>query len=173
MVRSASASPSGMETSTIQSVPPLASASASVIMRRGTGLMAGSPGGMGRPGRVTVPTPGPARKVMPLSGAPGETVTRMSAPWVTSGSSPASLTMAAMAAFGSRSVSASAKSAEPPPGRRIVTGSGNWPVSQPSAAARAAAAAQAPVVQPRRRGGVSTSRKLVGQQRQVTAGDQS
>ena len=47
--------------------------------------------------RVTVPTPSPARKVIPLPGAPARTVARTSAPWVTSGSSPASLTMPAMA----------------------------------------------------------------------------
>ncbi len=38
-------------------------------MRRGTGLMAGSPGGSARPGLVTVPTPSPAAMTMssPLS----------------------------------------------------------------------------------------------------------
>ena len=36
------------------------SAMALRIIWRGTGLMAGSPGGMGRPARVTVPTPSPA-----------------------------------------------------------------------------------------------------------------
>ncbi len=46
------------------------SARALRIMARGTGLMAGSPGGIGRPGRVTVPTPGPARNTTPLPGAP-------------------------------------------------------------------------------------------------------
>ena len=33
---------------------------AACIIFRGTGLIAGSPGGTGRPGSVTVPTPGPA-----------------------------------------------------------------------------------------------------------------
>ena len=42
------------------------SAIASRIIWRGTGLMAGSPGGTGRPGKVTVPTPGPALKLTPL-----------------------------------------------------------------------------------------------------------
>ena len=41
-----------------------------------------------------------------------------------------------------------------PRGRRIVTGSGKRPVSSAANAARAAAAAQAPVVQPRRSGAV-------------------
>ena len=44
---------------------------ASRIIRRGTGLIAGSPGATGRPARVTVPTPSPARKVTPLPGAAG------------------------------------------------------------------------------------------------------
>ena len=43
------------------------------IMARGIGLMAGSPGGTGRPGLVTVPTPGPARNVMPEPEAPADT----------------------------------------------------------------------------------------------------
>ena len=43
------------------------------IIARGTGLIAGSPGGSGRPGRVTVPTPSPARNVTPLPGVPGAT----------------------------------------------------------------------------------------------------
>ena len=37
---------------------------------RGTGLMAGSPGGMGRPGRVTVPTPFAGAKVDAAAGRP-------------------------------------------------------------------------------------------------------
>ena len=43
-------------------------ASASIL--RGTGLIAGSPGGIGRPGRVTVPTPGPAANRMPEPALP-------------------------------------------------------------------------------------------------------
>ena len=35
---------------------------ACAIILRGTGLIAGSPGGIGRPGRVTRPTPSPARE---------------------------------------------------------------------------------------------------------------
>ena len=41
-----------------------------IIIARGTGLIAGSPGGIGSPARVTIPTPGPARKVTPLPGFP-------------------------------------------------------------------------------------------------------
>ena len=50
------------------------------MMVRGTGLMAGSPGGSGSPARVTVPTPGPARKAMPAPAASGRTVATTSAP---------------------------------------------------------------------------------------------
>ncbi len=59
--------------------------------------MAGSPGGIARPARVTVPTPAPARNATPPPGSPRRTVARMRAPWVTSGSSPASLTTPAVA----------------------------------------------------------------------------
>ena len=62
-VRRASSSPPGTETVTWNPDPrPCAaatSASAAAIIRRGTGLIAGSPGGIGRPGFVTVPTPSP------------------------------------------------------------------------------------------------------------------
>ena len=95
-VRSAIRSPSGIAISTTASGVAI-SASAARIMARGPGLIAGSPGGSGRPGRVIVPTPGPARNARPLAGRRAETVARISAPWVTSGSSPASLTMAALA----------------------------------------------------------------------------
>ena len=50
------------------------------------------------------------------------------------------------------SLSASAKATRRPPGSAISTGSGNSPVSSAAQAALAAAAAQAPVVQPRLRG---------------------
>ncbi len=102
-VLAASASPPGMEISTSTS-PASAMRGGDLGDRRrassgaAPGLIAGSPGGMGRPGRVTVPTPSPARKVTPLPGAPRRTVARISAPWVTSGSSPASLTTPAVAA---------------------------------------------------------------------------
>src|SRR5699024_7702875 len=73
-----------------------------------------------------------------------------SAPWVTSGSSPASLTTPALAeSFPSRCV-ANAKLGRLPLGRLISTGSGNSPLSSAVYAAVAAAVAQAPVVQPRR-----------------------
>ena len=69
-VLAASASPPGMAISISTSpASPWAAAISAMASRsiwRGTGLMAGSPGGMGRPGRVTVPTPSPARKLTPL-----------------------------------------------------------------------------------------------------------
>ena len=62
-VFSAIISPSGTEISTSKSAfSPATSVIAAAIILRGTGLIAGSPGGMGRPGRVTRPTPGAARK---------------------------------------------------------------------------------------------------------------
>jgi len=69
----------------------------SVIRRRGTGLMAGSPTATDRPERVTVPTPSPAWKCMPASPASSRR-TQSRAPWVASGSSPASLMTPAVAA---------------------------------------------------------------------------
>ncbi len=73
----ASAAPPGIETSISRSgraeCCSAISLTVSVIMRRGAGLMAGSPTASCRPGRVTVPTPSPALKVTPLSGAPGVT----------------------------------------------------------------------------------------------------
>ena len=58
-VRAAMASPPGTETVSATG-RPVTSATAARIMRAGTGLMAGAPTGRPRPGRVTVPTPGPA-----------------------------------------------------------------------------------------------------------------
>src|SRR5438105_1477592 len=100
-VLAASASPPGMEISTTASagVPNWRATwlIARRIISRGTGLMAGSPGGRGRPGLVTVPTPSPARNEMPEPGGPRRTVAFTSAPCVTSGSSPASFTTPAVA----------------------------------------------------------------------------
>ncbi len=151
----ANSSPPGMATVTHTSAgtpySPATSRNAPSIISRGRGLIAGSPGGTGSPGRVTVPTPSPAAKRTPEPAGPHITVQRMRAPWVTSGSSPASLMTAAVALSPARSCSARAKSARKPRGRRIVTGSGNPPPSRASNAAFAAAVAHAPVVQPRRK----------------------
>src|SRR5262249_57179878 len=95
----------------------------------GAGLIAGSPGGTGSPARVTVPTPSPTRKVTPLPGLPGRTVASTRAPWVTSGSSPASLTTPAVAEPLSARLTASGKAGRSPRGSVTSTGSGNSPVS--------------------------------------------
>jgi hypothetical protein len=108
---------------------PATSAMAVSIIWRGTGLMAGSPGGIASPARVTMPTPSPARKMTPLPGIPRRTVARMRAPWVTSGSSPASLTTPAVAESAPKRVTASAKLGRSPWGSVTSTGSGNAPVS--------------------------------------------
>ena len=159
MVFRASASPPGMLTVTSTSTSPPAASNArlSAIMARGPGLMAGSPGGSGRPGLVTVPTPTPARKRNPLPGGSGRRVTTISAPWVTSGSSPASLMTEAVALppSSARAWRLRAKAGVSPRGSTISTGSGKAPVRRAVRQARAAAVAQAPVVQPLRRGRVS------------------
>ena len=164
-VRSAILSPSGTEISTSTSAPtPTRSATSpkfARIMARGAGLIAGSPGGSGRPGRVTVPTPWPARKATPDPRAANRTVARTSAPCVTSGSSPASLTIPAVASAGPRSDVASAKAGLRPFGSATGTGSGKTPVSSASNAARAAPLAQAPVVHPRRNGACESA-SLIG-----------
>ena len=132
MVLAASASPPGTAISTSTSpASPCADATSAMASRsiwRGTGLMAGSPGGMGRPGRVTMPTPSPARKVTPPPGAPRRTVARISAPWVTSGSSPASLTTPAVAApVAGLAVVARAKAGRCPRGKRHLHRIGKFP----------------------------------------------
>ena len=140
------ASPPGMEISISAAVPP-SSAMTSRIIWRGTGLMAGSPGGIGSPALVTMPTPGPALKLMPSP--PSRTVATTMQPWVTSGSSPASLMIPARAQPSPLSSSASGKAGVSPLGRVIETGSGNSPVRNAAKAAFTAAVAHAPVVQPR------------------------
>jgi hypothetical protein len=114
--------------------------------------MAGSPGDIGSPGRVTVPTPAPALKRIPAPAGKRLSRATTSAPCVTSGSSPASLMTLASAQPSPCDVRAKANAGVWPRGRRIVTGSGKIPVSRACHAALAAAVAQAPVVQPRRSG---------------------
>ena len=116
---------------------------------RGTGLMAGSPTGIGNPGRVTIPTPSPAKKRTPAPEGPNRTEERMSAPWVTSGSSPASLMIPASAKSSSRRSQSSANEGVCPLGSLIDTGSGKREETKAQRAALVAAVAQAPVVQPR------------------------
>jgi hypothetical protein len=127
-----------------------ASISTPLIIWRGTGLMAGAPGGTGRPGLVTVPTPSPAWNRMPEPGGAGATRVRIVARWVTSGSSPASLMTAASAQPGPVAVSAISKEGVSPRGRVMVTLGGKPPPRSARTAALAAAVAQAPVVQPER-----------------------
>ena len=105
---------------------------------------------LGRPGRVTVPTPSPAAKVIsvPVPGS-ARAITRQ--PWVTSGSSPASLTTPASAQPSPAARCASAKRGVSPRGRAMVTASGKAPPQSRSSAPESAAVAQAPVVHPRRR----------------------
>src|SRR5262249_21865341 len=137
------------------------SAIAAHIIWRGTGLIAGSPGGTGSPGSVTVPTPGPALNLTPLPVIPFRIVASTSAPWVTSGSSPASLITPAVAVLPPIRVTARANATSWPPGSVIWTGSGNSPVSSAAYADLVAAAAQAPVVQPRRKWRVSSMENAI------------
>ena len=119
-----------------------------MIMRRGTRLMAGAPTGRPRPGRVTVPMPGPARRSDDSFPAFAHDATAvMRAPSVQSGSSPASLTTTAAAG----PPLSTGKLTLRPPGRATSTSVGAVPVSRAMAAALAAAEAQVPVVQPVRR----------------------
>src|SRR5579875_2064169 len=111
----------------------------SAIIRRGTGLMAGSPGGTGSPGRVTTPTPGPRRNSTRPSGRNRTELTRR-APWVQSGSSPASLTTAAVARSSPSSQEARENVTSWPPGRR--TAAVRW--IAPSTRARSAPTVAAP-----------------------------
>ena len=110
--------------------------------------MAGSPTATGRPGLVTVPTPSPALKMIPPDRRRTFAITV--APWVTSGSSPASLTIPARAQSLPSASSTKANETSCPLGKVMFTGSGKRPVASAVKAAFVAAVAQAPVVQPRR-----------------------
>ena len=109
--------------------------------------MAGPPTGSPRPGSVTRPTPSPCRKWMPGSSLKA-TVATIACPFVTSGSSPASLMTTASAArwraTGIESISLS--------GNKTSTLSPIGLPSRESSAAFEAAVAQAPVVKPLRNG---------------------
>ncbi len=153
--------PCGANTSTAAEhfAPWTASAAATawVIMRRGPGLMAGSPGGSSSPGLVIRPTPSPPQMTTsggPVSGpARGLSLTRapISAPWVTSGSSPASLMTVQTAAAPARRQLWTGTVMASPVGRATDTAAGGRPSSRRSTAPRAAAAAAVPVVKPVRR----------------------
>src|SRR5207248_3723351 len=141
-------SPSGTLMTTRIPRSPTTSVTAWAIIARGTGLIAGPPTSSPSPGFVTVPTPSP-----PASSTPGapvqETVAVRCAPCVTSGSSPASFTTTACAAFSRSDARSTAKVTRRPDGRPTSTHSGGGgPSVSNCAAAFAAALAQVPVVQP-------------------------
>ena len=131
----ASSSPCSTEISTTTSpVPPCRAATAATCSRiicRGIGLIAGSPTASGRPGlgdrADALARRGRSRRAGLAAASPrAET----SAPWVTSGSSPASLTTPAVAAPSLERARAPARTTGCcRSGRSIVTGSGNSPVS--------------------------------------------
>src|SRR5215210_2831226 len=112
--------------------------------------MAGAPTGSPSPGLVTTPTPSPRSRSSPRSSRHDTRAVRC-APSVTSGSSPASLMTTASAHESPRSQPPTANStrrSRPFPGSFMSTRSCFRPLSSAKAAALAAAAAQAPVVQP-------------------------
>ena len=129
---------------------PASSRTLRTIIRRGTGLIAGSPTGTGRPGSVTCPTPSPPARMIPGSACQA-TVACNSAPSVTSGSSPASLITPQRTPSAVRSQRATAKFTSSRTGRSIVISVTACPVSSARVAARAAAVAQLPVVKPSRK----------------------
>src|ERR687893_595869 len=121
-------------------------------MRRGTSFIAGPPTGSPRPGLVTTPTPSPLSSSIPTPSVHDTRAVR-SAPWVPSGSSPASLTTTASAQAppsptSHRSTSKRTRRSSPFLGSLTSTLFCGSPVSSALAAALAAAAAQGPVVQP-------------------------
>src|SRR5829696_710741 len=119
-------------------------------MRRGTSFMAGPPTGRPSPGFVTTPTPSPRPSSIPGSSCQ-ETRAVICAPWVTSGSSPASLTTTASAQpspTSHRSTSNFTRRFSPLRGSLISTSSCATPLISAFAAAFVAAVAQVPVVQP-------------------------
>ena len=123
-------SPSGTEMITVTPflLRSTASLTAWVIIARGTGLMAGPPSSSPRPGLVTTPTPTP-----PSSSMPGawrqRTVAVSRAPWVTSGSSPASLTTTASAWVALSVQASTGKRTLWPSGSATSTACWIWPVS--------------------------------------------
>ena len=148
-VRAASSRPPGIEM-VIFNPRPVTSRTDCWIIRRGAGLIAGSPGASARPGLVTVPTPSPAANRTSPPSAKATSAT-MVAWWVMSGSSPASLRIVACAISPSLRHCKTGKRTRGPSGNSISTLSGATPSQSNVAAALAAAAAQAPVVNPVRR----------------------
>ena len=104
---------------------------------------------IGKPAFVTVPTPSPALKIIPELFS--RTLTMISAPCVTSGSSPASFVIPTSAHPSPLSVCASGNIGFSPLGNVMVTSFLKPLPHKASNAAFVAAVAHAPVVQPRRR----------------------
>jgi len=99
-----------------------------------------------RPALVTVPMPGPAKNRMPVV-FDNCTVARMTAPCVTSGSSPASLMVLAVALFWESRWQLSMVNLTGCPRGRVMNVSGAFlSVSNNVAAAKLVAVAHAPVV---------------------------
>ena len=132
---------------------PAAAAAASsswAIIRRGVELLAAAPTGWFSPGLVTRPTPSP-----PSISTPGvsrrDTRAKTRAPSVMSGSSPPSFSTAQEAQPVPARCSSSSASTAIPAGVMTRTTASHRPDRRNSAAPRAAAAAQVPVVYPQRR----------------------
>ena len=88
----ASSFPPGILTVTFAFLLPIIFRIAFSAIWRGTGLIAGCPGGIFNPSCVIVPTPSPPKKEMSPSSSNSSTFVTISLPFVTSGSSPASFT---------------------------------------------------------------------------------
>ena len=119
-----------------------------MIILRGVVLMAGPPTSSPNPGRVTVPTPGPATKrtSASLEAVEKATLATIIEPLVTSGSSPASLMTEQVALSLSHSVAVSGKVIISPEGRVMDAAVCSSLLNRAVRAALAAAVAQAPVV---------------------------
>src|SRR5204863_8421505 len=119
-------SPSGTLITTSTPRSPTTSVTACVIILRGTGLIAGPPTSSPSPGLVTTPTPSPPDNSTPAPSRQ-ETVAVRCAPWVTSGSSPASFTTTACAASSTRTARSTAKLTRRPDGNPTSTEDGGAP----------------------------------------------
>ncbi len=128
----------------------ISSSTIAVMLRRGTGLIAGAPTSRPSPGLVTEATPWPPRRVTPGASAIATSAT-ISAPCVQSGSSPASLTTLHTAALSRRSQRSRGNVWRRPFGRVDSISERSSPRTSTRVAAFAAAAAHAPVVNPSRR----------------------
>ncbi len=145
-VRFATSAPCGAEMVTSAPRAPITSRSARSIIMRGTGLIAGSPMETLSPGRVTVPTPSPARKLTAPGTGESFTAALIMMPSVESGSSPASFITPQLPSSYPTTGSVKILSS----GVVISTLAGQGDPSARSAAAFAAAAAQLPVEYPSR-----------------------